>query len=201
MSLAKILDMQTNRKPTTQEKRAGATANLKGFNEEKRMGLPERELKAVKDFKRITNYQRKTMLPVLVSIGQVILDKRLANPSDNDFNEVMKTSPMSEIPYANRKICQDLAKYWKGLQPLIGTKGYTSTSPETLVRQYRVLNGLAKKKGANSAGGASNQKTKVVDAKLSKEQILAMIQVSLESGTISSKDLQKIVYENLIKEA
>ena len=189
-----LVNMATSRKPSTQEKKAGASANVKDIMaEEKSMNLSERETQALKDYNRITSYARDKALPTQAKIGQVVLDKRKACTSDQAFKKAMETSPLAEIPYGQRKICMDLAEYWSKIEPLLGTEGYTSTSADLLVRKYKADNGIGKKRGTQnkSKSKSSNKKTPAKNG-VTKAQVLAMLQASIKSGVIVKDDLKDL---------
>lgn len=189
-----LVAMSQNRKPSTNEKKASAKANVKDILvEEKAMNLSERETEALKDYNRITSYARKNALPTMAKIGQVILDKRKACASDQAFKKALESSPLAEIPYGQRKICMDLAEYWSKIEPLLGTEGYTSTSADLLVRKYKADNGIGKKRGAQTPKGkkSSEKKTPAKNG-VTKAQVLAMLQASIKAGVIVKDDLKDL---------
>lgn len=191
-----LVAMSQTRKPSTNEKKASAKANVKDILvEEKAMNLPERETAALKTWNRINDYAKKS-LPQLAEIGQVVLDKRKACTDDQSFAKAMESSPLAKIPYGQRKICMDLAEYWSKLEPLLGTEGYTSTSADLLVRKYKADNGIGKKRGAQPPKGKSTKtkSSKKTPAKsgVTKAQVLAMLQASIKSGVIVKDDLKDL---------
>lgn len=186
-----LVAMSQTRKPSTNEKKASSTANVKDImTEEKAMNLPERETAALKTWNRINDYAKKS-LPQLAEIGQVVLDKRKACTDDQSFAKAMESSPLAEIPYGQRKICMDLAEYWDKIKPLLGTEGYTSTSADLLVRKYKADNGIGKKRGPQTTKKKSSKKTPAKSG-VTKAQVLAMLQAAVKSGVVVKDDLKDI---------
>lgn len=187
-----LVAMSQTRKPSTNEKKASAKANVKDILvEEKAMNLSERETAALKTWNRINDYAKKS-LPQLAEIGQVVLDKRKACTDDQSFAKAMESSPLAKIPYGQRKICMDLAEYWSKIEPLLGTVGYTSTSADLLVRKYKADNGIGKKRGAQTPKGKTSSKKTPAKSGVTKAQVLAMLQASIKSGVIVKDDLKDL---------
>ena len=93
-----------------------------------------------------------------------------------------------------------LADLWSELEPKLGTKGYTSKSPETLVKTLRAEkreNGetTAKRPSKKKKSKSSDKKT---DPKMTKAQLLQMVQAGLDSGLITSEDIRKL-YKKTVK--
>jgi len=187
-----LVAMSQTRKPSTNEKKASAKANVKDILvEEKAMNLSERETAALKTWNRINDYAKKS-LPQLAEIGQVVLDKRKACTDDQSFAKAMESSPLAKIPYGQRKICMDLAEYWSKIEPLLGTVGYTSTSADLLVRKYKADNGIGKKRGAQTPKNKKSSKKTPAKSGVTKAQVLAMLQASIKSGVIVKDDLKDL---------
>jgi len=187
-----LVAMSQTRKPSTNEKKASAKANVKDILvEEKAMNLSERETAALKTWNRLNEYAKKS-LPQLAEIGQVVLDKRKACTDDQSFAKAMESSPLAKIPYGQRKICMDLAEYWSKIEPLLGTVGYTSTSADLLVRKYKADNGIGKKRGAQTPKNKKSSKKTPAKSGVTKAQVLAMLQASIKSGVIVKDDLKDL---------
>jgi len=181
----------TGRKPS------GKVIQVKGANvpdrkaEEARLNLSQREEQAAKSFLRINGYAKRS-LSDLASIGQVILDKRKAcGDNDKAFSKAIESSPLKVISYQQRKVLQDFAEFWTRIEQKIKTdpKNWTSTSPDTLVRQIKAELQTGKKRGANPPKGDKG-KDKAAKNGVTKAQILQMIQLGLDSGVITTKDLK-----------
>ena len=192
--VVKMGSFNGKRKPSAQDKRAGSKVNVVDIvSEEKRLDLSERETWAVKRFFSIEKTQSKQLIE-LRDIGQVILDIRGLYTEDTVFSEEVKKREIGKIPYGTRYILMSLAELWSELKPKLGTEGYTSKSPETLVKTLRAEkreNGetTAKRPSKKSKTSKKNQKT---DPKMTKAQLLTMIQAGLDNGVITTADLKKM---------
>ena len=182
-------------KPTASSKRAGATVNVVDIvKEEKRLDLSERETWAVKRHKSILSTQDK-QLKELVKIGEVIKDVRSLYKSDNEFNTEVAKREIGKIPYDGsygRYILMTLADLWSEIEPKLGSTGYTSKNPESLVKALRTEKRNSGETTAKRPPKKSKTSKKKTDPKLEKAQLLKMIQAGLDNGVITTADLKKL---------
>lgn len=184
------------KKLSASERKAGATVNVVDIvSEEKRLDLSSRETWAVKRHKSILSTQDK-QLKELVQIGQVIKDVRSLYKSDNEFKAEVAKREIGKIPYDGsygRYILMSLADLWSEIEPKLGTTGYTSKNPETLVK---TLKAEKRKAGQQTNKRPSKKKSsgKKTDAKkeLTKAQVLQMLQGAVAQGLIVKDDLKAI---------
>lgn len=183
-------------KPTASSKRAGATVNVVDIvKEEKRLDLSERETWAVKRHKSILSTQDKQLVE-LVKIGEVIKDVRSLYKSDNEFKAEVEKREIGKIPYDGsygRYILMTLADLWSEIEPKLGSTGYTSKNPESLVKALRTEK---RKSGEATAKRPAKKKSsgKKTDLKktLTKAQLLQMIQLGLDNGVITEAEIKKL---------
>ena len=197
-NLASIVSTVTNPrfKPSADVKRASAKVNVVDIMaQEKASGLLEREAWAVKRFFSIEKTQAKQLVE-LKEIGQVILDIRSLYKSDNEFKQAVEDRDIGKIPYGNRYILMSLADLWSELEPKLGTEGYTSKSPEVLVKALRAEKRKAGEQTAKrpSKKGKAKSQTKSAELKktVTKAQLLQMIQLGLDNGVITEADIKSL---------
>jgi len=180
-------------KPSASSKRAGSKINVVDIvKEEKRLDLSERETWAVKRFFSIEKTQGN-QLKELKEIGQVILDIRGLYTEDKVFKAEVEKREIGKIPYGTRYILMSLADLWSELEPKLGTKGYTSKSPEVLVKALRAekrANGEATNKRPSKKG--KYNKSTDLKKTVTKAQLLQMIQIGLDNGVITEADIKKL---------
>lgn len=184
----------TGRKPSKASTKAGSKVNVVDIvSEEKRLDLSARETWAVKRFFSIEKTQGKQLVE-LKEIGQVILDIRGLYTEDKVFKAEVEKREIGKIPYGTRYILMSLADLWSELEPKLGTKGYTSKSPETLVKTLRAekrKNGEATAKRPTKKSKTSTKKTPLKNG-MTKAQLLQMIQLGLDNGVITEADIKKL---------
>lgn len=197
-NLAQDVVSMINRKPSAQSRKAGAKVNVVDIvSEEKRLDLSSRETWAVKRHTAILNTQDKHLRD-LVEIGKVILDVRSLYKSDNEFKAAVEDRPIGKIAYSGsygRYILMQLADLWSELEPKLGTEGYTSKSPETLVKKLKAEkrdNGEATAKRGNKRKPKASQKKTPLKNGVTKAQLLQMIQLGLDNGVITEADIKSL---------
>ncbi len=203
-NLAKDLTkMAQNRKPSASSRRAGTKHNVVDIvSEEKRLDLSERETWAVKRHTAILNTQDK-QLRDLVEIGKVIKDVRSLYKSDNEFKTAVEDREIGKIPYDGsygRYILMCLADLWSEIEPKLGTTGYTSKNPESLVKALRTekrKSGEATAKRPAKKSKTSQKKTELKKT-MTKAQLLQLIQAGLDNDVITSEDIRKL-YKKTVK--
>jgi len=195
--------MKNNRKPSASDRKAGATTNVVDIvSEEKRLDLSARETWAVKRHKSIISTQ-DSQLKELVKIGQVIKDVRSLYKSDNEFKTAVEDREIGKIPYDGsygRYILMCLADLWSEIEPKLGTTGFTSKNPESLVKALRALkrkSGEATAKRPSKKTTSSKKKTELKKT-MTKAQLLQMIQIGLDNDVITSEDIRKL-YKKTVK--
>ena len=193
----------TGRKPSASSKKAGSKVNVVDIvSEEKRLDLSARETWAVKRRLSILSTQDK-QLKELVKIGQVIKDVRSLYKSDNEFKKAVEDREIGKIPYDGsygRYILMSLADLWSELEPKLGTEGYTSKSPETLVKTLRAEKRKAGQQTNKRPSKKSKTSQKKTDLKktMTKAQLLQLIQAGLDNDVITSEDIRKL-YKKTVK--
>ena len=197
-NLAQDVVSMINRKPSAQSRKAGAKVNVVDIvSEEKRLDLSSRETWAVKRHTAILNTQDKHLRD-LVEIGKVILDVRSLYKSDNEFKQAVEDRPIGKIAYSGsygRYILMQLADLWSELEPKLGTDGYTSKSPETLVKKLKAEkreNGEATAKRGNKGKSKTSRKKSPLKNGVTKAQLLQMIQLGLDNGVITEADIKSL---------
>ena len=187
----------TGRKPSKASTKAGSKVNVVDIvSEEKRLDLSERETWAVKRHKSILSTQDKQLVE-LVKIGEVIKDVRSLYKSDNEFKAEVEKREIGKIPYDGsygRYILMTLADLWSEIEPKLGSTGYTSKNPESLVKALRTekrKSGEATAKRPTKKSKTSTKKTPLKNG-MTKAQLLQMIQLGLDNGVITEAEIKKL---------
>ena len=184
----------TGRKPSKASTKASSKVNVVDIvSEEKRLDLSARETWAVKRFFSIEKTQGKQLVE-LKEIGQVILDIRGLYTEDKVFKAEVEKREIGKIPYGTRYILMSLADLWSELEPKLGTEGYTSKSPETLVKTLRAEKRNSGETTAKRPSKKSKTSKKKTDLKktMTKAQLLQMIQLGLDNGVITTADIKSL---------